>query len=90
MINKTKLVLIAVLVAMSAASPAFAQAFSKGYGTCGDEAAWWQKIGIDPSLSARALWFRTAWCLMSLYGTSMGSIYKEGSSSNAPTRRLYL
>ena len=33
MINKTKLVLIAVLVAMSAASPAFAQAFSKGYGT---------------------------------------------------------
>jgi len=33
MINKSKLVLIAVLVAMSAASPAFAQAFSKGYGT---------------------------------------------------------
>jgi len=33
MINKSKLVLIAVLVAMSAASPAPAQAFSKGYGT---------------------------------------------------------
>lgn len=33
MINKSKLVLIAVLAAMSAASPAFAQAFSKGYGT---------------------------------------------------------
>jgi hypothetical protein len=33
MINKSKLALIAVLVAMSAASPAFAQAFSKGYGT---------------------------------------------------------
>jgi hypothetical protein len=32
MINKSKLALIAVLVAMSA-SPAFAQAFSKGYGT---------------------------------------------------------
>ena len=26
---------------------------------CGDEAAWWQKIGIDPSLSARALWLKT-------------------------------
>jgi hypothetical protein len=33
MINKSKLVFIAVLVAMSAASPALAQAFSKGYGT---------------------------------------------------------
>jgi hypothetical protein len=33
MINKSKIALIAVLVAMSAASPAFAQAFSKGYGT---------------------------------------------------------
>ncbi len=33
MINKSKLVLIAVLVAMGAASPALAQAFSKGYGT---------------------------------------------------------
>jgi hypothetical protein len=26
---------------------------------CGDEAAWWQKIDIDPSLSARALWLKT-------------------------------
>lgn len=33
MINKSKLALIAVLVTMSAASPALAQAFSKGYGT---------------------------------------------------------
>ena len=33
MINKSKLAFIAALVAMSAASPAFAQAFSKGYGT---------------------------------------------------------
>jgi len=33
MINKSKIAVIAVLVAMSAASPAFAQAFSKGYGT---------------------------------------------------------
>jgi hypothetical protein len=33
MINKSKIAVIAVLVAMSAASPALAQAFSKGYGT---------------------------------------------------------
>ena len=26
---------------------------------CGDEAAWWQKAGIDPIVSARALWLRT-------------------------------
>ena len=33
MINESKLALIAVLAAMTVASPAFAQAFSKGYGT---------------------------------------------------------
>jgi hypothetical protein len=33
MINKSKLTLIAALVAMSAASPALAQSYSKGYGT---------------------------------------------------------
>ena len=26
---------------------------------CGDEAAWWQKAGIDPTVSARALWLET-------------------------------
>jgi hypothetical protein len=26
---------------------------------CGDEAAWWNKIGIDPTVSARALWLQT-------------------------------
>ena len=26
---------------------------------CGDEAAWWQKAGIDPTASARALWLQT-------------------------------
>jgi len=25
----------------------------------GDEAAWWQKVGIDPTASARALWLQT-------------------------------
>ena len=33
MINKSKFALITVLAAMSVASPALAQAFSKGYGT---------------------------------------------------------
>jgi putative HNHc nuclease len=23
---------------------------------CGDEAAWWEKVGIDPTVCARALW----------------------------------
>jgi hypothetical protein len=26
---------------------------------CGDEAAWWEKAGIDPTLSARALWLES-------------------------------
>jgi hypothetical protein len=26
---------------------------------CGDEAAWWQKIGMDPAAAARALWLKT-------------------------------
>jgi hypothetical protein len=25
----------------------------------GDEAAWWDKAGIDPSVNARALWLKT-------------------------------
>ena len=26
---------------------------------CGDEAAWWKKVGIDPTVGARALWLET-------------------------------
>jgi len=26
---------------------------------CGDEAAWWRKVGIDPTVAARALWLET-------------------------------
>jgi len=25
---------------------------------CGNEAAWWEKIGIDPTITARALWLK--------------------------------
>ena len=27
---------------------------------CGDEAAWWRKAGIDPTITARSLWLKTA------------------------------
>jgi hypothetical protein len=26
---------------------------------CGDEATWWSKAGIDPSITARSLWLKT-------------------------------
>ncbi len=26
---------------------------------CGDEAAWWRKVGVDPTIVARALWLET-------------------------------
>ena len=26
---------------------------------CGDEAAWWKNAGIDPTVTARALWLET-------------------------------
>jgi hypothetical protein len=26
---------------------------------CGDEAAWWNKTGIDPTETARTLWLKT-------------------------------
>jgi hypothetical protein len=26
---------------------------------CGDEAAWWRKVGVDPTVTARSLWLET-------------------------------
>jgi hypothetical protein len=26
---------------------------------CGDEAAWWRKAGIEPTITARSLWLKT-------------------------------
>jgi hypothetical protein len=26
---------------------------------CGDEAAWWTKAGVDPTVNARSLWLRS-------------------------------
>ncbi len=39
---------------------------------CGDEAAWWQKIGVDPTIVARALWLRTHPLPSSLDDFSLG------------------
>jgi hypothetical protein len=68
MINKSKLALIAVLAVVSAASPAFAQSFTKGdgtgnnlsftYGPEGTKPAWTaapqnQQIAVQPSNAGR-------------------------------------
>jgi hypothetical protein len=31
----------------------------RGVHRCGDEAAWWRKAGLDPTVAARALWLET-------------------------------
>jgi ERF superfamily len=46
---------------------------------CGDEAAWWVKAGVDPTVSARALWLKTHPL------PAMGDI---SSSDNAPLNRV--
>jgi ERF superfamily len=47
---------------------------------CGDEAAWWEKIGIDPTATARVLWLKTH-PLPSSIGPSMA---KERNEANLP------
>jgi ERF superfamily len=47
---------------------------------CGDEAAWWEKIGIDPTAVARVLWLRTH-PLPSTKGQSGSTLQNE---SNRP------
>ena len=47
---------------------------------CGDEAAWWQKTGIDPTAAARVLWLKTH-PLSSSIGQSMA---KERNEANWP------
>jgi hypothetical protein len=43
---------------------------------CGDEAAWWQKAGVDPMASARALWLQTH-----PLPTRLGKVSVEGAGS---------
>ena len=49
---------------------------------CGDEAAWWEKVGIDPTITARALWLKTHPLSAILGKTSV-----EGSTSVAADNR---
>jgi hypothetical protein len=46
----------------------------------GDEAAWWRKTGIDPTVTARALWLETHPLL------DQGSVRSAGISSSLPPR----
>jgi len=45
---------------------------------CGDEAAWWKKAGIDPTISARALWLKTH-PLPNLAGQPVSKLQKEAN-----------
>jgi hypothetical protein len=38
---------------------------------CADEAAWWKKAGIDPTVTARALWLKTHPLPMNSAGTDV-------------------
>jgi len=38
----------------------------------GDEATWWEKAGIDPTLNARALWLQTRPVVINLNNADMG------------------
>ena len=49
---------------------------------CGDETVWWNKIGIDPTASARALWLKTH-PLPAVHGKTSA----EGSTSVAADNR---
>ena len=52
---------------------------------CGDEAAWWRRVGVDPTVAARALWLET-------HPLSIGahhlSVVVEGASAAIPTERM--
>jgi hypothetical protein len=48
---------------------------------CGDEAAWWMKIGIDPTATARVLWLKSR----PLPSTSSGAATKIQNKANLET-----
>jgi hypothetical protein len=52
---------------------------------CGDEAAWWRRVGVDPTVAARALWLET-------HPLSIGahhlSVVVEGASAAISTERM--
>ena len=40
-------------------SPSRSAEFTTGWSRVGNEAAWWQELGIDPLVAARNYWKRT-------------------------------
>ena len=50
---------------------------------CGDEAAWWNKAGIDPAGSARALWLKTH-PLPSAIGQARSKLQNEANLEGSP------
>jgi hypothetical protein len=51
---------------------------------CGDEAAWWQKIGVDPTATARALWLKRHPLPTKRGAGSMQDSSAEAAGSGAP------
>jgi len=54
---------------------------------CGNEAAWWENIGVDPTIAARALWLESHPLRMGQEQPT--SDQGAGSSSNCPLDRHY-
>jgi hypothetical protein len=50
---------------------------------CGDEAAWWKKAGIDPTVAARVLWLKTR-PLPSAIGTGGAKLQTEANLAGSP------
>jgi hypothetical protein len=52
---------------------------------CGDEAAWWKNTGVDPTITARALWLETH----PLPTTpDRGDIDRSSSQASVPIREI--
>jgi hypothetical protein len=52
---------------------------------CGDEAAWWKNAGVDPTITARALWLETH-PLPIIPGTGTSSSASVGSDQSNSKR----
>jgi hypothetical protein len=59
---------------------------------CGDEAAWWTNVGLDPMVAARALWLETHPLRTILDGLaikdSVSAVANGADTGNAKTDRL--
>jgi hypothetical protein len=55
---------------------------------CGDEAAWWKKVGIDPTVSARALWLESH-PLPTASGDNQSKIDPDRRNKRGPTDKTW-